>query len=323
MKRCWAACLACFSLVCFSLVSASAVAEDQENAFLLLQRMANAAYQLNYSGSFVYQHGQTTETSHIAHLKTARGEYEKLVMLDGQRRQVFRNNDEVYCFLSDDKTVMVDKRRFKRTFPALLPTQLADLEAYYDINLGNQERVAGRDSQVIVLTPKDTYRYGHRFWADQQSGLLLKASTWNENMEIVDQFFFSDIKIGAAINPKEVQPVLRGKKLVRSTGEGMKNIPIDSGWEITAAPPGFKHMMALKRVLPGARMPVNHFVYSDGLAAVSVFIEPVTDKTTPGLSSHGAVNAYTRVLANHQVTVLGEVPQATVIQIGDAVSFKK
>lgn len=318
MKRSLAACL-----VFFTMAGVSAAADNQEDAFLLLQRMANAAYQLNYSGSFVYQHGQTMETSRITHLKDAHGEREKLVMLDGNRRQVFRNNDEVYCFLSDDKTVMVDKRRVKRTFPALLPTQLADLKTYYEINLGSQERVAGRDSQVIVLTPKDAYRYGHRFWADNQSGLLLKASTWNERKEIVDQFFFSDIKIGAAIDPKDVKPVLRGKKLVRSTGEGMKNIPIDIGWEISAAPEGFKHMMALKRVLPGARMPVNHIVYSDGLSAVSIFIEPISDKTAPGLSNHGAVNVYTRVLADHQVTVLGEVPQATVMQIGDAVSFKK
>ena len=110
-------------LVCFSIVGAGEAAENADEAFLLLQRMANAAHQLNYSGSFIYQHGQTMETSRITHLNDARGEYEKLVMLDGNRRQVFRNNDEVYCFLSDEKTVMVDKRRVKRTFPALLPTQ--------------------------------------------------------------------------------------------------------------------------------------------------------------------------------------------------------
>lgn len=318
MKRCLAA-----GLLWFSMIGASNAVGNQEEAFQLLQRMANAVHQLNYSGSFIYQHGQTTETSRITHLKNARGEFEKLVMLDGNRRQVFRNNDEVYCFLSDDKTVMVDKLRVKRTFPALLPKQLADLKAYYDFELGGQERVAGRDSQVIVLTPKDAFRYGHRYWADNQTGLLLKASTWNERKEILDQFFFSDIKIGAAIDPREVKPVLRGKKLVRSTGEGMDNIPIDAGWEVTETPPGFKRMMALKRVLPGARMPVNHVVYTDGLAAVSVFIEPVSDKTTPGLSSHGAVNVYTRVLSDHQVTVLGEVPQDTITLIGDAVSFKQ
>jgi len=318
MKRWLTSCV-----VFFSAIGATNAAEQKDEAFLLLQRMANAAHQLSYSGNFVYQHDQSIETSRITHLKDARGEYEKLVMLDGNRRQVFRNNDEVYCFLSDDKTVMVDKRRVKRSFPALLPTQLADLREHYEIKLGAQERVAGRDGQVIVLTPKDAYRYGHRFWADNQSGLLLKAITWNEQKGMVDQFSFSDIKIGATIDPKEVKPELRGKKLVRSTGEDYESMPFDPSWKIGAPPPGFKHMMGMKRVLPGARMPVNHVVYSDGLAAVSVFIEPVSEKTLPGLSSQGAVHVYTRVEADHQITVLGEVPKATVMLIGDAVSFKK
>ena len=299
-------------------------AAEQDEAFLHLQRMAQAALQLNYSGSFVYQHGHQVETSRITHMKDARGEYEKLVTLDGSRRQVFRSNDEVYCFLADDKTVMVDKRRLKRTFPALLPTQLQGLKAHYDIKFGGQERVAGRDSQVILLTPKDLYRYGHRLTADNQTGLLLKASTWTDQKEMVDQFFFSEIKIGAAIDPKEVKPVLRGKKLVRASDDGSPAAtPLDQGWEIGAPPPGFKPMMAMKRVLPGASMPVNHYVYSDGLAAVSVFIEPTSEKTVAGISSQGAVHVYTRIVANHQITVLGEVPEATVMFIGDAINHKK
>ena len=314
--------LACW-LLCWAAIGVSSAAEVSDEAFALLQRMANAAHQLNYVGSFVYQHGQRMETSHITHMKDARGEHEKLVMLDGKRRQVFRNDEVVYCFLSDEKTVMVDKRRLKRTFPALIPTQLSELNEFYDVKVDGQGRVAGRDSVQIVLTPKDSYRYGHRLWSDSQTGLLLKASTWNEQNELVDQFFFSDIKIGIPIDPKEVKPALRGKKLVRSTGEDLsQTLPIDPGWDI-APPPGFKRTMASKRVLPGARMPVNHVVFSDGLAAVSVFIEPTSNKTVPGLSSQGAVQVYTRIVDNHQVTVLGEVPQVTVMKIGDAINFKK
>ena len=310
--------------LCFITVGASNAAENQEETFALLQRMAHAAHKLNYSGNFVYQFGNNVETSRITHLKDARGEYEKLMMLDGNRRQVFRNNDEVYCFLSDNKTVMVAKRRLKRSFPALLPTQLQDINEHYDVNLGGQERIADRDSQLIILLPKDAYRYGLRLWSDIQTGLLLKASTWNEQKEIVDQFFFSDIKIGGPIDRKEVKPILDGKKLVRSVGESNEQaIPVDAGWVIAAPPPGFKRMMGMKRVLPGAHMPVNHVVFSDGLAAVSVFIEPISDKTVPGLSSQGAVHIYTRIASDHQITVLGEVPKATVMQIGDAVSFKK
>lgn len=311
-------------LLCFVVVGSSSASETPEDTLTLLQRMAQAAHQLNYAGTFIYQFGNNIETSRITHVKDARGEYEKLEMLDGKRRQVFRDNEDVYCFLADNKTVMVAKRRLKRSFPALLPTQLADIHEHYDVSLGGQERIADRDSQLIILQPKDAYRYGLRLWSDSQTGLLLKATTWNEQKEIVDQFFFSDIKIGGTFDRKQVKPMLDGKKLVRSVGETNElAIPIDAGWTIAATPPGFKHMMGMKRVLPGAHMPVNHVVFSDGLAAVSVFIEPVSKKTVPGLSSQGAVHVYTRIASDHQITVLGEVPKATVMQIGDAVSFKK
>jgi sigma-E factor negative regulatory protein RseB len=318
MKQAWLACLLGF-------VTASAYgAEVPDGAFAWLQRMATAAHQLNYTGSFVYQHGQQVETSRITHLTDASGEHEKLVTLDGSPRQIFRNNDEVYCFLADDKTVMVDKHHASTGFPALLPQQIADLKEYYDVRLDGRERVAGRDCQVIYLAPKDQFRYGHRLWADIQTGLLLKTSTWSDQKDIVDQFTFTDIKIGAPIDRNDVRPALNGKKLIRSTGEGnAQPLPIDAGWEIGPTPPGFKKIMAVKRVLPGASVPVNHIVFSDGLAAASVFIEPASNKTTLGLSHQGAMHMYTRKVAGYQVKVLGEVPSATVMQIGDAVSFRK
>ena len=305
-------------------LAAHAADSAQDDAMVWLQRITNAAQQLNYSGSFIYQHGQQVESSRITHLKDASGEHEKLETLDGRPRQIYRNNDEVYCFMPDDKTVMVDRHRVKKSFPALLPPQIASLSEFYDIKLGGLERVAGRECQVIFLTPKDQYRYGHRLWADTQTGLLLKASTWNENKQIVDQFAFTQIKIGGLIDRNEVKPILKGKRLVRSTGEGSaQTLPIDAGWEVGIAPPGFKKVNEMKRVLPGASMPVNHIVFSDGLAAASVFIEPAPDKTMQGHSHHGALNVYSRKVGEYQVKVLGEVPAATVMYIGDAVTYRK
>lgn len=314
--------LAAWMLLVAAMAAHAADAPDE--AMVWLQRITNAAQQLNYSGSFIYQHGQQVETSRITHLKDASGEHEKLVTLDGRPRQIYRNNDEVYCFMPDDKTVMVDRHRVKKSFPALLPPQIAGLSEYYEIKLGGQERVAGRECQVIFLTPKDQYRYGHQLWADMQTGLLLKASTWSEKKQIVDQFAFTQIKIGGPIDRNELKPALKGKRLVRSTGEGTTQpLPIDSGWDVSAAPPGFKKVNEMKRVLPGASMPVNHIVFSDGLAAASVFIEPVSEKTLLGLSHQGALHVYSRKVGEHQVKVLGEVPAATVMQIGDAVTYRK
>jgi len=319
MKQLWAT----WMLLVVAMV-ATAADSPPEDAMAWLQRINNAAQQLNYSGNFIYQHGQQVETSRITHLKDAAGEYEKLVTLDGRPRKIYRNNDEVYCFMSDDITVMVDRHRVKKSFPALLPPQIAGLGEFYDIKLGGQERVAGRDCQVIILSPRDAYRYGHRLWADLQTGLLLKASTWTEKKKIVDQFAFTQIKIGGVIDRNEFKPELKGKRLVRSTGEGIAQaLPIDPGWEIGVVPPGFKKLTEMKRVLPGAKMPVNHIVFSDGLAAASIFIEPASDKTMLGLSHQGALHVYSRKVDEYQIKVLGEVPAATVMQIGDAVSYRK
>ena len=66
-------------------------------------------------------------------------------------------------------------------------------------------------------------------------------------------------------------------------------------------------------------------VYSDGMAAVSVFIEPLSgraEKLRPGPSSLGSFQIYTREVAKHIVTVVGEAPAASVQRIADAVEYK-
>ncbi len=311
-------------LLAATLPLAVAWAGDSEtDALAWLQRVANAAHQLSYAGKFIYQHGNQVETSRIVHVVDETGQHEKLVTLDGTPRQIYRVNDEVYHFLPDDKTVVVDHHRVRTGFPALLPRQIAELKDYYQISLGGPDRVAGRDVQVIVLEPRDQYRYGHRLFADAKTGLLLKASTWDDKKQLVDQFAFTDVSIGGPIDKSEVKPPLAGRKLVRSTGEGVRGgAPVDPGWEVGAVPPGFKRVSAIKRVLPGQNMPVNQFVFSDGLAAASVFIGPAPPGNEAGLAQQGSIHVYTRRIADHQVKVVGEVPPATVIRIGDSVARK-
>jgi sigma-E factor negative regulatory protein RseB len=71
---------------------------------------------------------------------------------------------------------------------------------------------------------------------------------------------------------------------------------------------------------------VAHIVLSDGLAAISVFIEPATSKRPvphAGLARQGAINVYTRPVANHWVTVVGEAPAESVKYIANAVEYHK
>ncbi|MFI4923477.1 MAG: sigma-E factor regulatory protein RseB domain-containing protein, partial [Burkholderiales bacterium] len=66
-----------------------------DDALSWLQKIATAAHELNYSGTFIYQYGIHTETSRIVHAVDSSGEHEKLEILDGLPREIIRNNDEV------------------------------------------------------------------------------------------------------------------------------------------------------------------------------------------------------------------------------------
>lgn len=298
-----------------------AVAEPSGNEGLAwLQKISSAAHRLNYSGIFVYQRGAYMETTSIVHMVDESGEHEKLEVLDGPPREFIRNNDEVTCFVPEEKGVSVEKRRAQKNFPALLPRQLSGIGEYYAVKLGAVERVAGHDCQIVALEPKDVYRYGHRFCAESGSGLLLKASALNEKNEVVNQFSFTQARIGGAIDREQLKT-----KFARHPHIQLQPTPamVDSGWQVKPPPAGFRKIMEQKRTFPGKKVSANHLVYSDDLVAVSVFIEPLTgvEKPVSGLSSQGSINVYTRPVADYQVTVLGEVPAATVMHIANSVVF--
>jgi len=307
-------------------LSGGAAAEplQQSEALALLQKIANAARELNYAGTFVYQHGDRVETSRIVHFVDGGNEYEKLETLDGPRREVIRNNDEVLCYYPDAKIVRSDKRIARRTFPALLPEQLPSLTEYYEIRKGELERIGGFDSQALVLEPKDAMRYGHKFWTDTASGLLLKARVLSERHNVVEQFSFTQVVIGTGVTREMVQPSFTLRfpewRLDRFATNTISEV--ESGWTVKNSPPGFRKILEMRRTKQGNSVLVTHLVYSDGLAAVSVFIEPsaTRNRINEGLSQQGAINIYTRTVNDQIVTVLGEVPANTVMQIGNSVS---
>lgn len=305
-----------------------AVAEPlaQDEALQILERIATAAKTLNYNGTFVYQHGERVETSRIVHFVDTDGEHEKLETLDGPRREIIRNNDEVLCYYPDAKVVRSQKRVAQRSFPALLPEQLNAITRYYTVRKGPPARVAGFDSQAVILEPKDGMRYGHMLWAETKSGLLLKARTLNEAGQVVEQFAFTQLNIGSGVTREMINPTYqvsypewrldRFAQALINEGE--------TGWTVGEFPPGFQKVMEMRRTKQGGRVVVTHMVYSDGMAAVSVFIESMSGRAiNEGLTRQGAINIYRRTVGDSVVTVLGEAPAATVMQIANSVSFKQ
>jgi sigma-E factor negative regulatory protein RseB len=301
-----------------------AQAQTTPEALAMLRKVYQATEKLSYTGTFVYQQGERAETSRVTRLADASGQTERLEVLDGARREIVRTRDEVKCYLPESQTVKVDRRAERRSFPAMLPEQITDLARNYAITRGESARIAGYDCDSLVLLPRDELRYGYKLWFDARSGMLLRARTYDEKGEMVEQFTFTQISFGNVSRDK-----VRARHASQSWRvEESAVAPADlsgAGWSVPAPLPGFRKVVEVTRRL-GESRPVGQVVYSDGLAAVSIFIEPLAgrpDQVRPGLSRMGAIHIYTREVASHVVTVVGEAPAVSVQRVAQSVEFRK
>lgn len=306
----------------------AALAEGDPAALQWLQRIYTATQKLSYMGTFVYHHDNAVETSRITRVVDASGPVEKLEALDGVPREIVRSGDQVVCYYPRTMTMKIDKQSGRTSFPVILSDQIKELSESYVIRTGDIERVAGYDCQVIVLEPKDSLRYGQRLCADVASGMLLKARTFSEKHGMMETFAFTQIQIGGNIDRAKVKPRFASRTKdwhVENSGAEEANLG-EAGWSVRAQPPGFRKITEMTRTLNG-KSGVGHIVFSDGLAAVSVFIEPPAAARATGrhagLSRQGAINVYARQVGDHWVTVVGEAPAESVKLIANAVEYKK
>ena len=297
----------------------NAYAEERSLSLDWLETVAFAGHQTDYSGIFVYQYDNRVETSKIIHLTEANGEYEKLESLDGPQRQILRHDGQVWDY-SDHKAVQVDSQQISSKFPSLLPEQLSALSANYQARVLGVERVAGYNAQVILFQPKDNLRYTHKIWVHTDSGLLLKAAVLGYKNKMVEQYAFTQLQIGGDIDRSWVQ---LPQNVSGSSAIAKEIIPANSGWTVDMLPSGYKKNMEILRSMRGKHAPVTQMVFSDGLSAISVFIEPNDgdEDDVDGLSSRGAMNLYHKVVDQNLITVVGEVPPRTVMQVLDSVRY--
>lgn len=308
----------------FQATFAQELPHSSESALGWLKKMADAPRRHNYSGTFVYYADDHMESSRIIHKTDQTGEHEKIEVLDGLSRIVFRNNDEMKCYLPESKRIYTEKRWFRKFFPDVLPQSFDNIDENYYIKETGRERVTGHECQVLSLIPRDSFRYGHQFWIDVETGLLLKVAVVSGD-EIIEQFAFAQVEIDGEIHADQLKPDLsmvsdewKVTNLVTSfLNEG------ELKWIINNLPSGFRKLVEMKRNLTEKPELVNHIALSDGLATISVFIEPIIkDAPTPVpgfFTSRGAINIYVRTLDGNKITTVGEVPLETIKLIGDSV----
>jgi len=288
-----------------------------------LSRMEQAVESLSYEGTFVHMVGNRMETMHVIHRSVDGDVSERLFSRDQPGREILRHNDKVTCIFADQRTVLVERRKGHRGAPLLgaLPQDSAEVESWYEFReLGDGSKI-GRAAIIVEIRPRDGFRYGHRLWLDRLTAMPLKIQLLDPQGVAVEQIQFVSMLVPAEISDARLQPGVEVEGF--SWYEHDRAPSVASGeapavnWVVEEPPPGFRLTESNVRTMPGGDHPVEHLVYSDGLASVSVFVEPAeaTDKALSGLSRMGAAHAFTLVVDGRQITAVGEVPPNTVERI--------
>lgn len=307
------------------LAGRTAVADDARE---LLQSMADATRQLNYEGVFVYQSDAQLDAMRLVHKFEAGVESERLVSLSGPAREVIRDGTKVTCLFADDQAAMVERNPPRDIVGIGFSAPVAKLASTYRFAIEGRDRVAGRLASIVSVVPQADDRYSYRLWIDDDSKLLLKSIIIGSGARALEQVQFTHINVLDEVPAALLQPEISGTGFNWQTNDPHSQTPGESAaggngdWRVSWLPAGFDLKETRVQNMAMSRMPVSHMVYSDGLAMVSVFIEELTagDEPVQGYSSRGAVNAFSRVVDSFQVTVVGEVPQATVQKIAAAVA---
>ncbi len=292
-----------------------------------LERMNHALTTRNYIGVFTHNQGGRVETLRIIHRVRGRDVSERLLSLDGAGREFIREGDELVCYFPDKKTVLVERRAPDGPLLGALPTIGDDSALVYEIRGGQRERLLNRTTRVVTLHPRDQFRYGYKLWIDEETAMPLKTQLCDKTGEVIEQIVFSTIDLPERIPDSMFKPQMDAStyRWLRAERQVASNAT-PALWEAMRLPPGFRMANRSAQALPGSSEPVAHLVFTDGIASVSVFVEPRKPDSAPpqvGPARVGSSSAFSTVIDGHQVTAVGEVPPNTVELIAKQVKASK
>lgn len=321
------------SLVSAAGPSASAVAEPRD-VRAWLTRIHEAAARQNFQGTFIVSGGGAVSSARIAHYCEGNNQYERIESLDGQARQVFRQNDVVQTVWPATRVALVEQAQTMTSFPALLQGGVDRIAEFYEVNAQGSERIAGREAHVLMVQPRDGHRFGYRLWSDKASGLLLRSDVLNDRSEVIETSAFSEVTIGVKPQFDSVTGPMRKLDGYRVIRPSLTPTRLDAeGWTMRQLVPGFREVSCVRRPIESpasnpqeaSAEPVLQTIFSDGLTYVSVFIERF-DASRHQRSIRTAVGATQTLMRRHGdawITVVGDVPPATLLTFANALERKK
>jgi sigma-E factor negative regulatory protein RseB len=298
-----------------------------------LERMNHALTTLNYDGTFAHWEGGRVEMLRILHRVEDGTVAERLESLDGSGREFIRTGSSLTCYLPDRRVVLVEHTPAKVSLLSGFPALNDQTARFYDIKEVGRMRFNQHLTHVITVMPRDQYRYGYRLWIDDASAMPLKTQLCDAHGNVIEQLVFANLKLRSHIPDSAFRTDIAttGFRWLRNDSPPLDPAvgPNGTVWSVDRLPPGFHMTLRAAQVMPGSPGPVDHLVFTDGVASVSVFVETTHIEVNAGQgpvmesARVGSSYAFSTVVDGHKVTAVGEVPAQTVRFIADSVKAEK
>ena len=304
-------------------------AKSERNVSDWLMRMHEASRTRSYIGTFVVSsNAGAMSSARIWHACNGDQQVERVESLTGAPRSTFRRNDEVLTFLPEHRVVRSEKRESLGLFPDLLKPSGTSIPEFYAARKVGQDRVAGFDADVVQLAPKDNLRFGYRIWSEKKSGLVLKLQTLDGDSNVLEQAAFSELQLDAPVKMEKLAQMMVAPEGWRvEKADGVKTTAAAEGWALKAAVAGFRPMNCYKRSAGAGASPEGtmQWIFSDGLASVSLFVEAYDRQRhgQEGLLGAGATQTLTRRIQDWWLTAVGEVPPQTLRAFAQSLERRK
>lgn len=306
------------------LLGAGGVASADPEARRWLSDMSAALAGQTYAGEFLHIGSGPVETLRIAHRVRDGQVAERVVGRDATRREVIRHDNEMQVILPDQATVLIESASSAGTLVGVVPTFDSDVEAQYRVEFAGRARVIGRPARVVAVIPKDHYRFGYRLWLDEATRMPLRTDLTDTEGRVLEQMVFTALDFSPTLSDAAFHSTTDTSRfqIVRERTPTQPPPDHADAWTVNPLPPGYTVRSRTVERLPGTAVPSTHLLISDGLATVSVFIEELPEPPRRAVESEGRIGsayAYSRLVAGHKVTAVGEVPAATVELLAGAV----
>ena len=300
-------------------------AQGAEDPWLHLEKASQAARKLSYKGIFLYQNFQDVRSIEITHLNNGEEEFARMVTLDGQPREALSRGNNMVLFNSNKENVIIKERQSQNLFPAILPPDIESVKAIYTLRFADQERIGGREAQIVYLEPKDQFRYLYKLWLDKEFGLILKMSILDDQQKMIEQASFNQIALfsGQDLNWFKPNVDIHKKYIMDEVPEN--KISHEKYCTIANLPAGYKEVSHVTRAMGNQRQIVHQWVFSDGISFVSLFVNPIPkdQKSRLGETRVGSSHVHARVMNGNQIMVVGAVPKVTIQKISNSIQDMK